>query len=149
MSENASPVGERVRAAEVIAALSLATDLATGLPLEHGLESTLAAMRLAERLGVDAETEQQTYYACLLFYVGCTADAEVAADLFDESALVDALRARHVRVAAGVRARHPARPRAAGGAGAGAGAGGRPQAAARGRCATAGTSRRSARWPRC
>ena len=45
-------------------------------------------MRLAERLGVDAETAQQTYYACLLFYVGCTADAEVAADLFDESALV-------------------------------------------------------------
>jgi len=88
VSENASPVGERVRAAEVIAALSLATDLATGLPLEHGLESTLAAMRLSERLGVDAETERQTYYACLLFYVGCTADAEVAADLFDESALV-------------------------------------------------------------
>jgi HD-GYP domain-containing protein (c-di-GMP phosphodiesterase class II) len=77
-----------VPAAEVIAALSLATDLATRLPLEHGLESTLAAMRLAERLGVDAETERQTYYACLLFYVGCTADAEVAADLFDESALV-------------------------------------------------------------
>jgi len=87
VSENASPVGERVCAAEVIAALSLATDLATGLPLEHGLESTLAAMRLSERLGVDAETAQQTYYACLLFYIGCTADAEVAADLFDESAL--------------------------------------------------------------
>ena len=88
MSENAPPDGERVCAAEVIAALSLATDLATGLPLEHGLESTLAAMRLSERIGVDAETAQQTYYACLLFYVGCTADAEVAADLFDESALV-------------------------------------------------------------
>ena len=91
MSENASPVGERVRAAEVIAALSLATDLATRLPLEHGLESTLAAMRLSERLGVDDETARQTYYGCLLFYVGCTADAEVAADLFDESALVSHL----------------------------------------------------------
>ena len=88
MSENASPVGERVRAAEVIAALSLATDLATRLPLEQGLESTLAAMRLSERLGVDDETARQTYYGCLLFYVGCTAEAEVAADLFDESALV-------------------------------------------------------------
>ena len=42
-------------------------------------------MRLGERLGVDAETASQTYYACLLFYVGCTADAEVAADLFDET----------------------------------------------------------------
>lgn len=66
----------------MIAALSLATDLGTGLPLEHGLQSTLIAMRLGEQLGIDAETASQTYYACLLFYVGCTADAEIAADLF-------------------------------------------------------------------
>jgi HD-GYP domain-containing protein (c-di-GMP phosphodiesterase class II) len=79
---------ERVRAAEVIAALSLATDLGVGLPLEHGLHSTLLAMRIAERLEVDAETASQTYYGCLLFYVGCTADAEVTAELFDEGALV-------------------------------------------------------------
>jgi HD-GYP domain-containing protein (c-di-GMP phosphodiesterase class II) len=76
------PSQERVRTAELIAALSLATDLGTGLPLEHGLESTRVAMRLAERLGADAETASQTYYACLLFHVGCTADAEVAAELF-------------------------------------------------------------------
>jgi HD-GYP domain-containing protein (c-di-GMP phosphodiesterase class II) len=76
--------GRRVRAAELIAALSLATDLGTGLPLEHGLQSTLVAMRLGDRLGVDSETASQTYYACLLFYIGCTADAEIAADLFGE-----------------------------------------------------------------
>ena len=78
-----SPGEERVRAAEVIAALSLATDLGTGLPLEHGLQSTLVAMRLGERLGIDPATASQTYYACLLFYVGCTADAEIAAEIFD------------------------------------------------------------------
>ena len=84
----ASQGGERVRAAEVIAALSLATDLGIGVPLEHGLHSTLLAMRLGERLGVDQDTASQTYYACLLFYVGCTADAEVAADTFgDDDAL--------------------------------------------------------------
>jgi HD-GYP domain-containing protein (c-di-GMP phosphodiesterase class II) len=72
----------------VIAALSLATDLGIGVPLEHGLDSTVIAMRLCERLGVDPETASQTYYACLLFYVGCTATVEVAADIFgDESAL--------------------------------------------------------------
>jgi hypothetical protein len=72
----------------VIAALSLATDLGIGVPLEHGLDSTVVAMRPCERLGVDPETASQTYYACLLFYVGCTATAEVAADIFgDESAL--------------------------------------------------------------
>jgi HD-GYP domain-containing protein (c-di-GMP phosphodiesterase class II) len=86
VSESASPAGGRVRAAEVIAALCLATDLGTGLPFEHGLHSTLVAMRLGERLGVDAETAVQTYYACLLFYAGCTADAELSAELFPDPA---------------------------------------------------------------
>ena len=67
MPGEASPGGDRVRAAEVIAALSLATDLGIGVPLEHGLHSTVFAMRLGERLGVDSETASQTYYACLLF----------------------------------------------------------------------------------
>ena len=87
MPGDTAPGHDEVRAAELIAALCLATDLGTGLPLEHGLHSTLIATRLADRLGVDAETASQTYYACLLFYVGCTADAEVTADLFDEGAL--------------------------------------------------------------
>jgi hypothetical protein len=79
---------ESVRAAEVIGALSLATDLGLGVPLEHGLHSTLVGLRLCEHLGVDAATASQTYYACLLFYVGCTVDADVAADLFgDDNAL--------------------------------------------------------------
>ena len=73
---------EQVRTAEVIASLSLATDLGIVVPLEHGLQSTLLAMRLADGMGVDPETASQTYYACLLFYVGCTANADVAAESF-------------------------------------------------------------------
>jgi HD-GYP domain-containing protein (c-di-GMP phosphodiesterase class II) len=58
------------------------------VPLEHGLHSTLFAMRLGKRLGVDSETASQTYYSCLLFYIGCTAGAELAAELFgDDDAL--------------------------------------------------------------
>jgi HD-GYP domain-containing protein (c-di-GMP phosphodiesterase class II) len=72
----------------LIAALCLATDLGMRLPFEHGLHSTLFAMRLAERLGVDSETAYQTYYGCLLFYAGCTADAEIHADLFEDGALL-------------------------------------------------------------
>lgn len=88
MADEVWPGGERVRAAEVIAALSLATDLGIGVPLEHGLHSTLFAMRLAESLGVDSETASQTYHACLLFYIGCTAGAELAAQVFgDDDAL--------------------------------------------------------------
>jgi len=80
----------------VIAALSLATDLGIGVPIEHGLHSTLIAMRLGELLGVDLATASQTYYACLLFYVGCTADAEVAAETFgdDDALTTHALPAR-------------------------------------------------------
>ena len=78
---------DRVRTAEIIAALSLATDLGMGFPYEHGLHSTLVAMRLAERLGVDAETASAAYSVSLLFHIGCTTDAEMAADLFREGAL--------------------------------------------------------------
>jgi HD-GYP domain-containing protein (c-di-GMP phosphodiesterase class II) len=65
-----------------MASLSLATDLGMGARLEHGLQSTLLAMRLCDRMDVDPETASQTYYACLLLYVGCTADAEIAAKIF-------------------------------------------------------------------
>jgi HD-GYP domain-containing protein (c-di-GMP phosphodiesterase class II) len=82
------PEPEPVRAAELIATLCLATDLGVGLPFEHGLQSTRVAMRLGERLGIDATTASQTYYACLLFYSGCTADAEISAEIFtDDTAL--------------------------------------------------------------
>lgn len=64
--------------------MSLATDLGIGVPLEHGLHSTLVAMRLCERLGVDGETASQAYYGCLLFYVGCTAPADIGEDVFGE-----------------------------------------------------------------
>ena len=80
-----TPRCERVRAAEVIGALCLATDLGMGFPFEHGLHSTLTAMRLGERLGVDRETASRTYYACLLTYSGCTADAEITAETFGGS----------------------------------------------------------------
>jgi HD-GYP domain-containing protein (c-di-GMP phosphodiesterase class II) len=83
--DEASRDHERLRTAEVVAALCLATDLGMGIPFEHGLHSTLIAMRLADRLGVDGATSSQTYYACLLTYAGCTADAEMAAKTFGGS----------------------------------------------------------------
>jgi len=43
----------RARTAEVVSALCLATDLAMGLPFEHGPRATLIAVRLGERLGID------------------------------------------------------------------------------------------------
>ena len=77
---------QRINAAEVIAALSLATDLGLQVDLEHGLRSTLFAMRLAERLEVDPETQRQTYYVSLLQNVGCTADIHVRAAILGDVA---------------------------------------------------------------
>lgn len=85
MSAGASQGGEQVGSAELVAALCLATDLGMGFPFEHGLHSTLIATRLADRLGVDAATASQTYYACLLSHAGCTTDAHVTPEVFGDS----------------------------------------------------------------
>jgi hypothetical protein len=79
---------DEVRTAEVIGSFCLATDLAMGLPFEHGLQSTLVAIRLAERMGVDAAAAKQTYYGCLLVWAGCTTDAEASSALFADGALL-------------------------------------------------------------
>jgi HD-GYP domain-containing protein (c-di-GMP phosphodiesterase class II) len=76
---------ERLRTAELIATLCLATDLGMGFPFEHGLQTTVIAMRVADRLGVDRDTASQTYYACLLSHAGCTTEAHVAAEVFGGS----------------------------------------------------------------
>jgi HD-GYP domain-containing protein (c-di-GMP phosphodiesterase class II) len=73
---------EQARAAEVIGALCLATDLGMGFPFEHGLNTTLVAARLADRLGVDRATASQTYYAGLLAHAGCSTDAHVTDEVF-------------------------------------------------------------------
>ena len=56
-----------------------------GFPFEHGLHTTLIAMRLADRLGVDDEDVARTYYACLLSHSGCTTDAHVTTEVFGGS----------------------------------------------------------------
>jgi HD-GYP domain-containing protein (c-di-GMP phosphodiesterase class II) len=80
--------GDEVRTVEVVATLSLATDLATGVPLEHGLHGALIARRLADCLGTDAQTAAEAFYISLLFSVGCTGVALTAARVFgDDNAL--------------------------------------------------------------
>jgi len=73
-----------LRRAEIIAALSLATDLALAQPMEHGLRSCVLAMRLAEALGHDGDTLAEIYWFALLHHVGCNADSNVMAALFGD-----------------------------------------------------------------
>lgn len=77
-----------VRLAELMAALSIATDLGMGQPLESALCACVVAMRLGEALNLNDETLHDVYYHALLRYIGCNADTDVMAALFgDELAL--------------------------------------------------------------
>ena len=58
-----------------MAALSLATDLGLGQPLEHELGVCLSALELADRLSCSVEERSEVYYVGLLIHVGCTAAA--------------------------------------------------------------------------
>lgn len=76
-----------IRLAEVVAALSLATDLGMGQPLEFALRSCVLAVRLGETLGLDDQTLREVYYQALLRYIGCNAETYLlAAILGDEFA---------------------------------------------------------------
>jgi HD-GYP domain-containing protein (c-di-GMP phosphodiesterase class II) len=79
--------GDGVRLAEVVAALSLATDLGTGHPIERSLRSCLLALHFADSLDLTAAQLREVYYVALLRWVGCTADTH-RGDIFgDEIAL--------------------------------------------------------------
>ncbi|MGH2381366.1 MAG: HD domain-containing phosphohydrolase, partial [Candidatus Limnocylindria bacterium] len=70
----------RVRLAEIVGALSLTTDLATGWPIEHGLRRSLLAVWLGEELGLDAAELSDAYYVGLLGSVGCTIEGALFAE---------------------------------------------------------------------
>jgi HD-GYP domain-containing protein (c-di-GMP phosphodiesterase class II) len=77
--------GERpIRAAEVVGALSLATDLGTGQPLEHALRTAVLAVRLGELAGASAHELADTYYVALLHASGCTSNGHEAALLYGD-----------------------------------------------------------------
>jgi HD-GYP domain-containing protein (c-di-GMP phosphodiesterase class II) len=69
---------------EVVAALSLVTDLAMGLPFETGLAVCRVAVALAEEAGLDDAGRARVYHVALLRHVGCTAEnsgfAEIVGD---------------------------------------------------------------------
>ena len=82
-----------IRVAEVTAALSLTTDLATGVPFEKGLRVCLVADELATRLGLPEEERAAIYQTTLLRSIGCTSHApENAAEFVDDVAFQHALK---------------------------------------------------------
>lgn len=73
-----------LRLAEVIAALSLATDLGMGQPLEHALRTCLLAVRLGGGMGLSERALSELYYIALLRRIGCTSDSFELGMLFGD-----------------------------------------------------------------
>lgn len=85
---NISQPSSGVRLAELMSALSLATDLGMGQPLEFALQACVVGMRLGEKLGFDESELRAVYYQSLLRYIGCNAETRLIAAVFgDELAL--------------------------------------------------------------
>jgi HD-GYP domain-containing protein (c-di-GMP phosphodiesterase class II) len=96
MSRLAPPL----RLAEVAGVLSLATDLAMGQPLEHGLRTAMLALRMAAAMGVPEDDQVAVFYTGLLHYAGCTAESGIDARFFGDEL---AARPRMMTVAHGSR----------------------------------------------
>ena len=79
-----APGETRVRLAELVATLSLGTDLGMGQPMEHVIRQSLIALRLAERLGLGEAERRVVYYVGLLAWVGCHVDAYEQAKWFGD-----------------------------------------------------------------
>lgn len=83
-------VGDGVRLAELVAALSLATDLGLGQPQQHIIRQTLLATRMAELEGLPDDERTAIFYVSLLAWVGCVADAHEMAKWFGDDMAVRA-----------------------------------------------------------
>ena len=77
-------IPEPVRLSELVATLSLVSDLGMGRPMERVLRQTVIAMRLARATGVAPEVSAATYYTSLLTWVGCATDTSELAELFGD-----------------------------------------------------------------
>jgi hypothetical protein len=68
-------MAECTRVAEVLSALSLTTDLGSGMPFEKGLRTCVAASAFASALRLSADQRRAVFHASLLRAIGCTAHA--------------------------------------------------------------------------
>lgn len=79
-----------VRLSDLIASLSLATDLGLGQPQDHVLRQTVIASRLADVAALTDEEKAAAFYVSLLAWVGCIADSHELAHWFGDDTRVRA-----------------------------------------------------------
>lgn len=87
--------GEGVRLAELMAAMSVATDYGMGQPIDYAQASCLLGMRLAQAAGLGPDDLRNVYYQALLRFIGCNAETYLMASVLGDEL---ALRAEFARV---------------------------------------------------
>lgn len=65
-------MNEGVRLADLLASLSLVSDLGLGLPPEDAMRSCLVGAALAREIGLDEAEVADVFYTALLQHIGCT-----------------------------------------------------------------------------
>src|SRR5690606_31964079 len=76
--------GDDVAVAELLAALSVATDLGMGQEPEMAVRACLVATRLAGAAGLAGRDVADVYYCTLLQHLGCTAASHETAVVFGD-----------------------------------------------------------------
>jgi HD-GYP domain-containing protein (c-di-GMP phosphodiesterase class II) len=81
------------RLTELLASISLATDVGTGQPMGHALRTCRLSMAVTDELGLDTGTAADVHAVALLRFLGCTANAPEMAQYAggDNIALVAAM----------------------------------------------------------
>ena len=112
-------ISRPLRLAEAVGALSLATDLAMGQPLEHGLRPAGLAVRIAQAMSLPDDDQVTVFYTGLLHFAGCTAESEIDARFFGDELLARpqmmavAFGTRRELITTATRVAHPERARLA------------------------------------
>lgn len=75
---------DRLRLADLLAALSVATDLGMGQPPEKAIRSCLLATGLARALDLPEQQVRDVYFAALLRHLGCTATSAAEARIYGD-----------------------------------------------------------------
>src|SRR5690348_8388706 len=110
-----NPLAPPLRLAEAAGVLSLATDLAMGQPLEHGMRTAMLGVRTAQAMGLPEHDLAAVFYTGVLHFAGCTADSQGDVRFFgDEITVRPQMTAaqfgsRLGLVATAARAAHPGR----------------------------------------
>jgi HD-GYP domain-containing protein (c-di-GMP phosphodiesterase class II) len=87
-------VAAQLRLADLLAGLSIVADMGFGLPPETAMRACVIGTAVARKLELTEQQVADTYYACLLLHIGCTALAHETAQALGDDLTANAVAAK-------------------------------------------------------